>query len=332
MTFGEYAKTWAETVLPLSKPATVTTVKAHLRKLIAVCDHPLDSPSTAYQLFFTALSRELAPKSVRNIYSTWHLVMTAALRQDVVSKIPVVVLPRSQRPEQDWLTLQDMRKLVSPPSNLRPLLALLAETGLRIGEALGLQTQDFKIPSWVAVTGERAGVKADKHYWGSYPPGTGEGHRELVTSGGTGSSSVGPTSISIRRSLYNGQVQTPKTLAAKRTISISKTLLATLSDNFGSKPEEFVFRSSVGKPLWPDKLGQEMHQMMRDAGIRPMGFHAWRRGNAALCAGILAMPEKVLAYRLGHEAAGLTLGRYAQFWDDMDSEWPEKIAKALFGK
>jgi integrase len=285
MTFGEYAKTWEETILPLSKPATQVTVRSHLRKLVAVFDHlPIDAPSADFQRFFTQLSQVMAPKSVRNIYSSFHLVMTAALRDSLLLKLPAVVLPRSARPEQDWLTLQEMRSLVSPPSKLRPLLALLAETGLRIGEALALQVQDI---NWEKLT--------------------------------------------VARSIYNGRVQNPKTAAAKRTLTISTPLWETLSKLLTSDPNSFLFRSSIGKPLWPDKVGKEMHQLMEDLKIKPMGAHGFRRGNATLCVQ-LEVPDKVIAYRLGHEAQGLTLGRYAQTFIGIDSKYAERIGKELFGK
>ena len=53
-------------------------------------------------------------------------------------------LPKMVKTQQDWLTLEQMQKLLRGCSDVnKPLVALLCETGLRIGEALGLQTGDI---------------------------------------------------------------------------------------------------------------------------------------------------------------------------------------------
>jgi integrase len=70
---------------------------------------------------------------------------------------------------------------------------------------------------------------------------------------------------------------------------------------------------------------------MKKLGIKPMGFHAWRRGAATAWVSQLGMPEKIAAYRLGHRCPGLTLGTYAQTFEGIDKGWELKIEKLLYG-
>jgi len=288
MTFSEYANQWTRTVLPLSKPATVATMKSHLKTLNAgLGDQPIDVAYPVVQAVFTDLALKHAPKTVRNIHSTYHNIMSAAVREGVITKVPKVALPKAARSEQDWLDLDAMKRIIrdSRPTH-RTLYALLSETGLRIGEALGLQVQD--------VSGE-AGT------------------------------------LEIKRSLYNGKVQTPKTEAAYRTLTLSTYLTDMLKDILSGKPEDFIFKSGAGTPLWPDKiLLRDLHPLLKDLKLDPVGLHAFRRGNATLLCSVLGCPEKIAAHRLGHRAPGLTLGLYAQNFRGIDKEWAPKIGAALF--
>ncbi len=276
MTFNEYAKTWEATILPLAKPATIATIKSHIRKLEGINATQIDSLCQPAQKFFTELSRSLAAKSVRNVHSTFHNIMASALREGF--------LPRSARPEQRWLTLEEMRALITEGGPQRPLYSLLAETGLRIGEALGLQVGDIDLSK---------------------------------------------ATIMIRRSIYAGETQEPKTTASKRTLTASLALLKILAPEGLS--EDFLFRASNGSPLWPGKLLMRLRQLTIDLRMAPSGFHGFRRGNGTLLCSVLGISEKIAAYRLGHEAPGLTLGRYAQTFAGMDREVAPRLGELLFG-
>jgi len=288
MTFAEYSKTWERNILPLAKPASRNTMRSHLKRLnAALGDQPIDMKYPVVQGFFTDQAINSAPKTVRNIFSTFHNVMAAALREGLIEKIHTVALPKSTRTEQEWLSVEDMKRLmIGSQSTHRVLYATLAETGLRIGEALGLKGGDLD--------------------------------------------EINQT-LQIRRSLYGGKVQAPKTAASYRTITLSPYLVDLLKSVATGTPEDFLFRSSSGAPLWPEKiLVSSLHPLLADLKLKPAGFHAFRRGNATLMCSVLGVPEKVAAYRLGHRAPGLTLGLYAQNFTGIDREWTPKIGEALF--
>jgi len=263
-------------------------MRSHLKRLnAALGDQPIDMKYPVVQSFFTDQASTNAPKTVRNLYSTFHNVMASALREGLVDKIHSVSLPKPTGAAQEWLSVKAMTQVIAASQpTLKPLYATLAETGLRIGEALGLKLEDF----------------------------------DEINS-----------TLTIRRSLYGGKVQAPKTAASYRTITLSPYLVDLLKSVATGTPEDFLFRSSSGAPLWPEKiLVSSLHPLLADLKLKPAGFHSLRRGNATLMCSVLGVPEKIAAYRLGHRAPGLTLGLYAQNFSGIDKDWAPKIGEALF--
>jgi integrase len=290
MNFSEYSEQWSKTILTLSKPATVVTMRSHLAKLNkAFGSEPLDMDYSVAQGYFTNQARLLAPKTTRNLHSTFHAILSAAMREGLICRIPHISLPKASHREQPWIPPVDLGRIIHDANTpYKPFYALLAETGLRIGEALGLQREDI--------------------------------NEEQAT-------------LSVRRSVYNGRPQDPKTPSAFRTLSISQTLCHLLHPVLEIRsPKDFLFCSKSGRPWWPDKIqSQNLAPLSRDLKLEPVGFHGFRRGNATLLCSVLGCPEKIAAYRLGHAAPGLTLGLYAQSFVGMDKDWVPKLEKVLYG-
>jgi integrase len=292
ITFADYTTQWRETVLPLMKPASQVSMRSHLTRLNAAFGAlSLDLSYPVVQGFFTAQAQIQAPKTIRNLWGTFHLILAAAKREGLIAKVPQIALPKAVRREQEWLSVTDMRQIIAMATpKTQPFYALLAETGLRISEAVGLQVNDFD---------------PDKQ------------------------------TLTIRRSVHRGRPQTPKTSAAYRTLTLSTTLTGLLNEVVENKEAgSFMFpsRSRSGTQICTQKLANcNLHVLMRKLRLEPVGWHAFRRGNATLLCSVLGCPEKIAAYRLGHRAPGLTLGLYAQNWVGIDKAWAPKIEKVLFG-
>jgi len=140
--FSDFADRFADQILVLKKPASSVTMRSHLKLLrLHFGDTPvatLDYPAT--QKVFSALSAGLRPKTVRNIWATMRDLLGQAKREGLIREIPQPVLPRVRKTDQPWFSLQQMNAViaVSAPT-YSTLYRLLAETGLRIGEALALE-------------------------------------------------------------------------------------------------------------------------------------------------------------------------------------------------
>jgi integrase len=145
MTLRTYMNTWIDRVLILKRPRSIQSMTSHMRTLSeGLGDKRLPLNFNDVQEFFSKLSSRMKPKSVKNVYATFRTVMAQAEREGVIDKIPKPVLPRVRREPQPWFTLEQMKKLIQETQTPeeRFLYWLLAETGMRVDEALSLLRSD----------------------------------------------------------------------------------------------------------------------------------------------------------------------------------------------
>ena len=156
------------------------------------------------------------------------------------------------------------------------LYACLAASGLRIGEALAIK---------------------------------------LVDDGGT-FLDVAAGTIRVRRSVYDGQEQAPKTPAAVRVVEIHKALAAMLAQFAGNR-EGFLFGN--GAPLNESTARKHL-----DKQLPGVGFHAFRRFRTTTLRA-QRVPEDIIRFWLGHSAGSIT-DRYSKLGQDVEvrREWCEK--------
>ena len=137
---------------------------------------------------------------------------------------------------------------------------------------------------------------------------------------------ITPNSLTVNQSVWNGEVGTPKTQNALRTIAVSVRLAALLSEQIErqkSKGHEFLFSSSTGTP-WDMNLfrKRKMLPLLCSLEIQQAGFHAFRHFNASLLDS-LRVPLKTSQEWLGHALSGsLTLDVYTH------AEMPENVEAA----
>jgi hypothetical protein len=124
--------------------------------------------------------------------------------------------------------------------------------------------------------------------------------------------------LHMRRSVWHGKEQEPKTSNAIRTIDIPK-VLARILRAYVAGSSGYLFATANGRPL----LARNVLRVMHDTGKR-VGFHAFRRYHAAVLRK-RQVPEDLIALWLGHSPT-LT-DRYAtQLREDEQyrSEWSER--------
>ena len=279
MKFFDYVDKWQTEVLSLKKPSTIASFRSHLSRLQAAFGNRTFSEITnaAVQTYFSGVSKELMPKSVKNLWATFRLVLEQARRDGLIDKLPEPVLPKVLRSKQPCFTIEQMRTLVfsNKWSSVPLLYYLLAETGLRIGEALALAESDVNLTM---------------------------------------------KTLTINKTMFGRTIlESPKTDASNRTICISEKLC-------------FLWKDSKLNYCPADKGLRRLHEDMQQLGIAlngATGFHAFRRGNASLCAQI-GVPHHIIAMRLGHRGADIT-SRYVSLPELADREWAERIGEALAG-
>lgn len=194
----------------------------------------------------------------------------------------------------------------------RVLFALLAGTGLRIGEALAIEL----------------GPASD----------------EATTL------SKDCKTLYVRKSVWNGQKQEPKTQNAVRDIDICSPLAAILKDYIGDRDNGYLFASDSGRPLLQRNIsrdglekilfGQELQNSKgkvvesikgvlgdhhKNGGY---GFHSFRRFRVTHLRAN-ATPEDILRFWTGHADKTIT-DRYSQMKQRIDLR-KEQAEKAGLG-
>jgi integrase len=154
VTFAEWAKEWTATRGVLgerTRDEDASIVRNHLVPAFGSTRLDQIGP-VAVRQFVSALAGRRAPKTVRNVHGVLHNVMALAVTGGLISANPCqgTKLPANERRKvMACLTEQQLAHLVAQtPLWWRPLVVMLAGTGLRWGEATGLTVEhvDLLIP------------------------------------------------------------------------------------------------------------------------------------------------------------------------------------------
>jgi integrase len=150
VTFEEFADTHWETYLQQNtKPSTRAVYKSNLKKhLLPVFGEMLLAEITAVSVMtFLAEKQQagLSPKTLLNLYVLLQKMLNLAVDLELTRVNPMkrVPKPKVQRKEKPALTPTQLRAVIEAvPEEYRGLFVVLALTGVRIGEALGLKWRD----------------------------------------------------------------------------------------------------------------------------------------------------------------------------------------------
>src|SRR5664280_3016632 len=145
-TVREYATMWQAAQVTRENTTRSTDIALRLHVLPTIGDRPLASvrPSDMQALVKT-LSATLAPGTVGQVYKVAGRMFAAAVDDRILAASPChrIRLPRDDRPEVIAPTVEQITALAGAVSpRYRALVVLLAGSGLRLGEALGLQGSD----------------------------------------------------------------------------------------------------------------------------------------------------------------------------------------------
>lgn len=127
--------------------------------------------------------------------------------------------------------------------------------------------------------------------------------------------------IHVRRSLWKGQFQTPKSKYSIRKIDIPDSLIHEFKKWKLACPvneHDLVFPSPEGKLSQHDNVVKRyFNQALRKAGLRQVSFHSLRHSNASMR--IQAGQNiKYIQSQLGHASINMTMDIYGHLFNDMD--------------
>ena len=224
--------------------------------------------------------RKLAPRTVERLLVPVRLCFGTACRHGLVSRNPfeALVVPRPDRIDDD----DEKPKALSRK---------------QLGRFLGAVDSDWRLFfETLAATGARW---SEASAWR---------RRDLDCDRGC---------LSVRRTLYQGEAQPPKTRYSRREIPLAPGLLSRLIEHVGDlDPDDLIFAASNGAPLRAENVWRrQLKPAAKVAGVEWIGFHTFRHTAASILFEGGSNAVQVQRF-LGHHSAAFTLETYVHLLDE----------------
>jgi len=246
----------------------------------------------------------LSPTSVRGVHRVLHRALRDALRWDRVTKNAAELAdpPRAERPELNAWGLEDLASFIAGAAGDEhgALWLLLATTGMRRGEVLGLKWADIQLDE------SRVSVRRTLSYVGTQP---------VLSEPKTSSS----------RRLVAIPAETVAALRAHR----ARQAEVRLAVGRGYRDKGFVFADVAGEPLRPATVSRVFGRLVARLGLPKLTVHGLRHSwaTAALAQGV---HPKVVSEVLGHSSISVTLDVYSHASPAMQETAVQTVADRLF--
>ena len=259
---------------------------------------------THIQGFLADLTKtSLSSSTVHHVYAAMKVAFNEAVINQQIGNNPFdnVTPPKREKSRSKFLTKEQTRQLVDAARDNRYYVAvkLLAETGLRRGEALALRWDDIDFDQqklWVRGTLART----DKGLYVTSPK----------------------TQASVR------QIYLPPHL-----VELLKSHLLAQSNEIVQARNKyvqkgFVFATGTGEPVDPRNLQRSVQIACKKAGLPIVSPHTLRHSAATMMleAGI---PIHVVSRQLGHSNINITVDTYGHVSDDGAKDAMETIGRLL---
>lgn len=272
MLFADFAQRWTDTVLPMHKPSSQSSEKAHLARYIRpFFDSMYLHEITPMHVQKFVASLRNAPKTVRNIYATFRSMWKLGKGWGVVERnvCEGIKMPRLNPVERPTFTIEQMQQIIQAAEEpFKTFFWLASETGMRAGELCGLRVCDIDTRTCTVSV------------------------RQAVWNGQVGT----PKSNAATRRCG---------ISAGLAESLRNQI------NGRGDQMSLVFCTRTGQP-WDSRfiIRDKLRPLLKQLEIPNAGLHAFRHGNATyrLQNGEDA---KTLATRLGHSDPSITLRVYA---------------------
>jgi integrase len=313
---SEFTREWLAAIKPTIRPSTHHSYARNLRlhvlpHLGSVQLRRIDAGmlNTLYAALLADGRKNyagggLSPRSVRYIHTIVHRALKDAVKWGRLSRNPAEAAdpPKAAgRPESTTWTADQLRTFLEGTRGSRYWAAylLLATTGLRRGEALGLRWADLDLDGGRASI--RQTVIAIEHTVMYGTPKTTKGRRTITLDSGT---------VAALREHRKRQ-------AAERLL-----MGAGWTDN------DLVFCHPDGTMLHPERFSRGFLETVARIGLPRIRLHDLRHGWATLALQAGVHP-KVVQERLGHANISITLDTYSHVVAGLHEEAAEQVA-ALF--
>lgn len=300
LTLGAYLDRWLDGRAAVrTRPSTQNSYRVACRRIKQAAGGVILrdlTPRTAQEVIAALVAHPYAPSTIQTTRRIFSAALHDAVRDRLLATNPVPesAAPRVPRKKRRRLSapeaMQVLRGAEEAGDEFWALWVVLLNTGLRIGEALGLRWQDVNLDErQLAVSGQisRTRGKNPRFQWG---PRKRRDEADVLVLPLTAAAAH---ALRERRAEQDGQRQRAG---------------AEWEDEFGG----LVFTTAWGRPLYAAHIHRRLQRALVQAGL-PEGLrvHDTRHSVASLLLG-QEVPLAVISALLGHSGISVTASTYAR--------------------
>ena len=300
------ADEWFASVKASLKPTSARGYKVNINNHIVphIGSVPIQYlRSTAIKVMIASLEKQLSATSIKYVLRNLSQILNYAEQQSYIIKNPMenVRIPKSGKPKFSTYSVEEMVKLINSVKGTNMELPILieSETGLRLGELLGLSWDNINLEKMTITVNKTVSYVEGKIYITS--PKTTRSNREIVVSAAL---------IEAIKSYKEKEESTkrPKGYENKNNL---------------------LFHKENGKPLTNSSFSSKFASTLKKNGLKHIRFHDLRHTHASLLYNKYGLNIKSVSDRLGHSKISTTMDYYVGGTDDIQKAGVEKLAKDL---
>jgi integrase len=295
LTLAKLVEEWERIIAPTLKPTTARQARSHLRTHIlpSLGEVALTAINTRnVQVFVSDLTAKgLCRVTIGHVVRTLHNLLVKAKAWKYVYEVfdcKALSLPTAgEKQEQRFFPKEQSRQIIEASEEPdATVYAVLALTGLRPGEALGLEVADLDFD------------------------------RKLIH--------VRRTLDHATRTMLKPKSKS-SAADVPMAEELAKRLQLFLANHWRPNKLGLLFCNSKGRPMQRDKLAYRLQATLQELGIEKAGLHAFRHGLASELLQSGVSPQLVQK-QLRHSDAHITLTRYAHIIGSAQKDAVDSLA------
>lgn len=305
MTISEWLDIWFETHKNEWKVTSIkqreSAIRLQIKPLLGKYKLTELDKTTYKRVFINKLLKSYAPSSVQMFHRIFKTAINAAVDDEIIprnrfNKITIDLV----KSEENFLTADELKSFLADANRLGTtttysLILLLAYTGLRKGEALGLKWEDIDFKN------KTLSVERTRDNLSVRTPKTKNSYRTIL---------IDPLLLTHLKSY--------KTWCKETMLSFGKHL----------EDDDFIFISyQTGKPISVNLIEYTMNRITKKTGCKRITAHGLRHTHATILIG-QRIPVKVIADRLGNTPQ-MILDIYGHSFKDLEEESVQAFGQAL---
>lgn len=295
--FETHKNDWKET----SRIQRANAIKYQMKPLLGKYKLATLDKTTYKRVFINELLKTYKPSTVQLFHRLFKVAINAAVDDEIIprNRFNKISIP-NERVDDNFLTSEELKKFLVAAKRIEnitnySLILLLAFTGLRKGEALGLKWKNINFE------GKTLTVERTRDNIGTRTPKTKNSYRTIL----------------IDNTLVK-QLKVYKKWCKETMLSFGKHL----------KEDDFVFISyQSGKPITDNTIKYAIDRIIKKTGYKRITPHGLRHTLATILIG-QRIPVKVIADRLGNTPQ-MIMDIYGHSFSELEEESVIAFEQAL---